>query len=209
DLQLNGIEIERLADATQRDIHWAKDLFGVLEARGQKPVERALAALNTAHAQDGIVIRVTGKVTKPVNLIYLHREDRSDAMLHTLIRLEPDAELTLLENGPAAARFSSVIEVDIATGAQLHHIRVQGRDHERRAVTHCFARLGTESQFKSFTLTLNGALTRNECVIELTGDDAVAHVAGAALGDGTDFVHDDTVFITHDALACESRQVFK
>jgi Fe-S cluster assembly protein SufD len=45
-------------------------------------------------------------------------------------------------------------------------------------------------------------------VLELTGDDAVAHVAGAALGDG-DFHHDDTVFITHDAVNCESRQVFK
>ena len=33
-------------------------------------------------------------------------------------------------------------------------------------------------------------------------------MAGACLGDG-DFHHDDTVFITHDALACESRQVFK
>jgi Fe-S cluster assembly protein SufD len=28
------------------------------------------------------------------------------------------------------------------------------------------------------------------------------------VGDG-DFLHDDTVFVTHDAVACESRQVFK
>ncbi|NRB03974.1 MAG: SufD family Fe-S cluster assembly protein, partial [Rhodobacteraceae bacterium] len=60
----------------------------------------------------------------------------------------------------------------------------------------------------SFTLTVNGQLTRNECVLELTGDDAIAHVAGACVGDG-DFHHDDTVFVTHDAVACESRQVFK
>jgi Fe-S cluster assembly protein SufD len=33
-------------------------------------------------------------------------------------------------------------------------------------------------------------------------------VAGACLGDGR-FHHDDTVFITHDAVNCESRQVFK
>ena len=65
-----------------------------------------------------------------------------------------------------------------------------------------------ESIFKSFTLTANGALTRNECVIELLGDDGIAHVAGACVGDG-DFVHDDTVFVTHDAVGCESRQVFK
>mgnify|MGYP000170947923 FL=1 len=56
---------------------------------------------------------------------------------------------------------------------------------------------------------MNGVLTRNECVIELTGDDANATVAGACVGDGKDFHHDDTVFITHDAVNCESRQVFK
>ncbi len=68
--------------------------------------------------------------------------------------------------------------------------------------------LGSESLFKSFTLTANGVLTRNEAVIELTGDDSVAHLAGAAVGDGT-FHHDDTVFVTHAAERCESRQVFK
>jgi Fe-S cluster assembly protein SufD len=87
-------------------------------------------------------------------------------------------------------------------------VRAQGRDHERRAATHVFARLGAESTFKSFTLTVNGVMTRNDCVIELTGDDASAHVAGACVGDGA-FHHDDTVFITHDAVNCESRQVFK
>ena len=34
-------------------------------------------------------------------------------------------------------------------------------------------------------------------------------MAGASVGDGNKFHHDDTVFITHDAVACESRQVFK
>ncbi len=54
-----------LSDAMATDIHWAKDLYGVLEARGQNPVERPLAALNTAIATDGVVIRVTGKAAKP------------------------------------------------------------------------------------------------------------------------------------------------
>ncbi len=208
DLALAGIEIARLADAGRLDLHWARDLYGVLEARGQSPVARPLAALNTAFAPDGVVIRVTAKAAKPVSLCYLHRSDSSDAFLHHVVKLEPGADLTLLENGPAAARFNKVLEVDVADGAAFHHVRAQGRDHLRRAVTHIFARLGRESTFKSFTLTVNGALTRNECVVEFTGDDAVAHVAGAAMGDGA-FHHDDTVFITHDAENCESRQVFK
>lgn len=208
DLALEGLKIERLSDAASVDIHWAKDLYGVLETRGQTPVARPLAALNTALATDGVVIHVTGKVSKPVNLVYHHKATSSDAILHHLIKLDPGAELTVLENGPAAARFNKVMEVDVADGARFHHVRAQGRDHERRAATHIFARLGEESVFKTFTLTANGVLTRNECIVELTGDNATAHIAGACVGDG-DFHHDDTVFITHDAVNCESRQVFK
>ncbi|MDA7428836.1 Fe-S cluster assembly protein SufD [Primorskyibacter aestuariivivens] len=207
DLSLEGVTIERLAEA-QSDLHWAQSLYGVLEVKGQDPVQRPLAALNTAYATDGVLIHVTGKPSRPISLIYHHRSESSDAILHHVIKLDAGAEATILENGPAAARFNKCMEVDIADNATLHHVRTQGRDHERRAATHIFARLGTESVFKSFTLTANGVLTRNECVIELTGDDAVAHVAGACVGDG-DFHHDDTVFITHDAVNCESRQVFK
>ena len=209
DLSAEGLEITRLADAMQTDIHWVKDLYGVLEKRGQTPVERPLAALNTALASDGVVIRVTGKAAKPVNFIYLHQDENSDVALHNVVKVEAGAEFTLLETGPAAARFSKTLEVDVADGGTFHHIRAQGRVHERRAVTHCFARIAAESTFKSFTLTFNGKLTRNECIIEIIGDDAVAHVAGACVGDGSDFHHDDTIFVTHDSLNCESRQVFK
>ncbi len=208
DLTLAGVEIERLSTAAEADIHWAQGLFGVLEARGQTPVARPLAAMNTAFAHDGVLIRATGKATKPINLVYVHNSTTSDAILHHCIKVEQGAEVTILENGPAAARFSKVMEVEVADGGRFHHIRSQGRDHERRAVTHIFARLGANALFKSFTLTANGALTRNEAVLELTGNDAIAHLAGAAVGDG-DFHHDDTVFVTHAAERCESRQVFK
>jgi len=210
-LDLSGVEIETLETAARADIHWARDLYGVLEERGQSPVERPFAVLNTAYAREGLVIRVTGKAARPINLIYRHGSETSDALLHHVVKLEAGADLTLLENGPAAARLNKVLEVEVGEGAAFHHVRTQGRNHERQAVTHIFARLGRESTFKSFTLTVNGRLTRNECVVEMTGDDAVAHIAGAAMGDGArdPFHHDDTVFITHDALRCESRQVFK
>lgn len=208
DLAAENLEIGRLADATQADIHWVKDLYGVLETRGQDPVDRPLAALNTAFATDGVVLRATGPVARPVCIEYLHASETSDAILHHVIRVEEGASLTVLETGPAAARFNKCMEVDVADGAAFHHIRMQGRDHERQAVTHSFGRLGRESVYKSFTLTVNGVLTRNEHVLELLGDDAVAHIAGACAGDG-EFHHDDTVFITHDAVNCESRQVFK
>ncbi|HIP22507.1 MAG TPA: SufD family Fe-S cluster assembly protein, partial [Rhodobacteraceae bacterium] len=114
----------------------------------------------------------------------------------------------ILENGAGASRLNTVMEVDVAEGGSFHHLRAQGRDHERLAITHIFARLGAESHFKSFTLTVNGRLTRNDVILDIIGDNTKASVAGACLGDG-DFLHDDTIFITHDAVNCESRQVFK
>jgi Fe-S cluster assembly protein SufD len=154
---------------------------------------------------------VTAAAAKPINLIYVHKSEASDPILHHLVQLDPGAELTLLETGPAGARFNKVMEVDVGAGARFHHIRAQGPDSERRAITHIFARVAEKALFKSFTVTVNGALTRNEAVIEIIGNDAVAHVAGAALGDGATgaFLHDDTVFVTHAGLRCESRQVFK
>jgi Fe-S cluster assembly protein SufD len=211
DLAANGIEVSRLAVADQADIHWARDLYGVLECAGQTPVARPLAALNTAAASDGVLIHVSGRPSLPVHLVYHHGATTSDAILHHCIRVESGAELTLLESGAGAARLNIVAEVDLAAGARFHHVRGQGRDHDRRAATAIFARVGAGALFKSFTLTVNGALTRNECVLDIVGDGAVAHVAGAALGDGATggFVQDDTVFVTHGAVGCESRQVFK
>lgn len=208
DPALAGVAISRLAQVGGQEGHWAEGLYGTLEARGQAPVHRPFAALNSAFAGEGVLLDVTGAAAKPVSLIYHHNSDSSDAVLHHCIRMAPGASLTITESGPAAARFSKVMEVEMAEGARFHHIRLQGPDHQRRASTHLFARLAAGAVLKSFTLTANGRLTRNETVIELAGEGAVAHVSGAAVGDG-DFHHDDTVFLTHQGPRCESRQVFK
>lgn len=201
-----GIEITRLSESG--DIHWARELYGRLEAEGQHPVARPLAALNTALATEGVLIRVTGVVQRPVSLIYRRASVDAEVSLHHVLRLEPGADLTLLENGPVGARSSIVLEADLADGAALHHVRTMGRDHQRKAISHLFARLGARARLKSFTMSMNGRLVRNEAMVWLMGEGGSAHIAGAALGDGV-FHHDDTVFITHAAPRCESRQVFK
>ncbi|NEU34749.1 Fe-S cluster assembly protein SufD, partial [bacterium LRH843] len=90
-----------------------------------------------------VLIRVSATPSKPVSLVYIHGSDSSDAVLHHVVKVEEGASFTLLENGPAAARFNKCMEVEVADKAQFHHVRAQGRDHERRAATHIFARLGT------------------------------------------------------------------
>ncbi len=206
---LDGVEITPLAEVLRTDIHWARELFGVLEANGQTPVDRPLASLSTARAVEGFAIRVIGRAAKAISIVYEREREDADVMVRHLIRLDEGADLVLLENGAGAARLNKVMEVEVADDAAFHHVRAQGRDHDRRAYTATFARLGARARLKSFTLTVNGRLTRNELIVEMAGPDALAHVAGACVGDGDRFLHDDTVFITHAAPGCESRQVFK
>nr|WP_144430690.1 Fe-S cluster assembly protein SufD [Jannaschia donghaensis] len=202
---IEGLDVTTLSDAGGADIHWAKDLYGTLEAAGSRPVSRPLAMLNTAFATDGLVIRVTGKVARP---LHIRTTGGTDPILHHVVKVEAGGALTILESGNVGARYNTALEVDVADGAAFHHLRVQGPDGGMHANTHIFARLGSEATFRSFTLSANGQLTRNEATIDLTGDDASATIGGAAFGDG-DVHHDDTVFVTHDAVNCESRQVFK
>lgn len=202
-----GLELVPIAAAPG----WAQDLLGTLEAAGQRPVLRPLAALNGVRADQGLAIRVTGRVARPVHIFYRRTLDQAEAFVRHLVQMAPGSEVTLLETGLVAARTNTVMEVDVPEGARFHHIRAQGPGRQRLVATAMFARVGEGALFKSFTLAANGTLTRNEAVIDIVGDDAVAHVAGAALGDGAtgDFHHDDTVFMTHGAERGESRQVFK
>ncbi|MEL6915035.1 MAG: SufD family Fe-S cluster assembly protein [Pseudomonadota bacterium] len=220
DAALEHVTIERLADVAHTDLHWAKSLYGTLEAasneaprvdgaRLYKPVARPLAALNTATAEDGLLIHATGAVARPIRISY--RSGGGEAVLHHLVKVDPGATLTLLEEGQPGGRSSVMLEADIAETGTLHHLRIQAPEQERTTLTNLFVRTGEESTFKSFGFTANGAATRNEAVLDIQGDNAVAHIAGGCLGDGARgaFHHDDTVYITHDATQCESRQVFK
>ena len=89
---INARHAVNMAEAGAKDIHWARDLYGVLEERGQSPVVRPFAALNTAYATDGVVIRATGKAKRPVSLVYLHEKMTSDVAMHFLGKVEAGAE---------------------------------------------------------------------------------------------------------------------
>ncbi|MEM9855455.1 MAG: hypothetical protein AAF841_13550, partial [Pseudomonadota bacterium] len=88
---LENLTVEPLRDVAHTDLHWAKSLYGSLEAASNeaekrsgarlfKPVARPLAALNTAYAEEGLLIHATGEVTRPIRIAY--RTTGGDALVH-------------------------------------------------------------------------------------------------------------------------------
>ncbi|MEM6973870.1 MAG: SufD family Fe-S cluster assembly protein [Pseudomonadota bacterium] len=199
----DGVAIAQLSDVLAQDITIARELFGKLELAGHEKVLRPLAMLNTATAREGLVLQVTGQVATTLHVSHRQIGDGA-AMLRHLVRVESGGEITLIESGHTT---NSLIEVDVAPGGTFRHLRVSLGD-QAPTVSHIFARVGEGAVFKSFMLSADGSLTRNETVMDLVGDDAVGHVAGAVLGKGDSHI-DNTIFITHSALNGESRQVFK
>ncbi len=200
--------IAPLAAIAATDESWARDIYGQLEGASHEHVPRHLACFNTAHAVDGYGIHATGPV-EPILLIDYGRESSDRLALHrNVVRVEADGNATMLEFGASSQAINRVLEVDIAAGGTFHHVQVQDFDALKSGITYIFARLGAGACFKSFTISTGQALCRNESFVTLAGAGGRAHIAGAAVG-GSGFHHDDTVFVTHDAPDCESRQVFK
>jgi Fe-S cluster assembly protein SufD len=198
-----GIAMAMLSEILAQDITVFRDFFGDLETAGQQKVVRPLAILNTAAATEGVVLQATASQTRPVHIRYDQLGEGASLIRH-LVRVEKGAELTLLESGHAT---NTVLEVEVAEGAILHHVRAQSGPRSAHG-THVFARLHADAQLKTFTLTADGELTRNEVVLELVGDGGSGHIAGAVLAKDGGHI-DNTVFVTHTGQHCESRQVFK
>ena len=200
---VEGVEILPLGEALSAEISFAREVFGALEAAGQEKVARPLAALNTALADQGLAIRVTAAAATPIHIRYVQLGEGA-AMARHLVRVEAGAAATVLESGAAT---NTAMAADIAPGGEFRHVRVQTGERQPGA-THLFARVAQEGLFKTFTLTADGALTRNEVVFDLVGDRAIGHSAGGILATGESHI-DNTVFVTHTGEHGESRQVYK
>ncbi len=203
----DGLELHTLAEVAGESGHWAEGLLGQLEAGGQDPVVRPLAALNTAMLDNCMILRAIGPVSEPVHLASVGPPRGGTSYVRTLVRVEPGASLTLLEESLGVGGRNAVLEADVAYGGTLDHVRAQ-LDAGRIETTANFARLGKEAIYRGFVLTVDGQLTRNETVLELNGTGASGRVAGGVLG-RIDSVIDNTVLVIHAAEGCESRQVYK
>ncbi len=187
---------------------WMEGVFGTLQNRdipgAMFQVERPFADLNMAMFTDGLAVRIPAgtALSKPIHLRY---EGSVAAHLRLEMLIEAGASVTVLESGAGA--LTTGAEIVVEDGASLDHLRAQTEVGERQ-FTALYATVGADASLKSFTLCADAALIRNETVVVMAGDNGSGHVAAGVMG-MDDTLVDNTVYVSHEAEHCESRQVIK
>lgn len=185
-------------------------------ARFAKFDARPFVALNTALMQDGAFVLVArGKVIEtPIHVLNVSTASQPGIVSYprNLFVLESNSQATIVETyvglGGATYFTNAVTEIAVKDNAVLDHYKI---GQEGEGGLH-IGMLGLvqhrSSTVTSHTVTLGGALVRNEMHIVLDGEGCESTLNGLYMVNGTQHV-DNHLIVEHAKAHCNSREFFK
>jgi Fe-S cluster assembly protein SufD len=204
------------------------NLGSVLAARGDEvephlariaPFERhPFVALNTAFLDDGARIHLPAGtiVQQPIHLLFITTNSKAgdSLMVHprVLISLGENSQASIVETyaGPAGVPYftNAVTEVALGENALLDHYKLQyeGSDASHVGAIHVHAQ--RSATYASHSISLGGALTRNDVMVSLNGEGVHCTLNGLYTADGQRLVDNHTT-IDHAWPHCGSREIYK
>jgi Fe-S cluster assembly protein SufD len=193
----------------------ARDPAAAEAELGPAPEAMPLVALNTAFVADGLVLRLACGVVldKPVHLISIGGAvEGRNVVFHPrhLIRLEPDAQATLVEShvGQDGYFSNTVVDITVKPGASLRHYTLQNQAAEAFHVAAVRVALAARAGYEGFVLHTGAQLARHELRATIAGEGVECRMNGLYLVAGSQHI-DNTTFIDHAAGGSRSRQLFK
>lgn len=173
------------------------------------------AALNTAFAKDGAVVRIVDGRTAETTLHVVSFASRAAAPgishLRNVVVCEPGSVLTLVEHhlGESGVHLSNAAtEVVVEHGAVLRHVRVQdegaGAYHVGRVEVH----VAEAATYESHVVTLGARLSRTEVRVRLGGRHAEARLSGLYVINGENHA-DHHTWIDHEVAETKSYESYK
>lgn len=204
----DGIYVGSLALADPR-------LLNRFYAHAADTSHNAVSALNTALAQDGLLVYVPRgrRLPKPLQVINL-LSAQVNLMVNrrVLIVLEEGAEATVLLCDHALDRSSflttQVTEIFCADHARLDFYEIE----ETHTRCHRFAdttvEVGSRCAVALNSVTLYNGLTRNTTDVHLNGEDSEVWLNGCVVADKSQHVDNNTL-IEHRVPHCTSHELYK
>jgi len=177
-------------------------------------VDDPMSAFNAALLQDGLRISVAanGKTTRPLGILQIDDPTRRASQVRIVIELAPSSSLDVIECALSAntgAQFSnSVTQADLASKARLNYVRVQFRDEEHVGVNRLISKLDRNATFRHNAFDFGGALTRNDIVVKIDGENADVGLHGLYLASGTQHI-DNHTRVEHRVGPAISREEYR
>jgi len=208
-----GVRVESLAAAlprptTELEAHLNRVAIGD---------RQAFTALNAAFLVDGAFVHVPAStiVEAPIHLLFLSTGEAQPTMAHprVLVVLDTNSQATIVETygGGAGAHgyfTNAVTEVVTGENAILNHYKVQRENPSAFHVGAMNLRAAKNAHVACHSISLGGALVRNDVMAVLDGEGAGCTLNGLYLSDGTRLVDNHTT-IDHAQPHCGSREIYK
>ena len=213
-LRAGGPEVE--VKSLARVLETAPDaLRGLLGALAE-PKRAAFTAWNTAHLEDGALVRIPRGVDldQPIHLVFVAEPGAAPTASHprVLVVAEEGSRASLIEDyvslGAGPFLTNAVSEIALEAGAQLEHVRFQREGAEGHHVSVVHARQERDSRLVCHSLAFGGVLVRNDVAVTLVGEGAECVLDGIFLGTGRRHVDNHTL-IDHAVPHTTSRELYK
>ena len=161
----------------------------------------ALTALNTAFAREGVFIHVPdGKTLEhPVYLYFISdgRQAKPFSQPRNLVVVGRGGAAKLVEVfhtiGENSSFTNAVTEISVGENASVEYYKMQDESENAHHVGTTQAHLSRDSRFAAYTISLKGALLRNNLNLVLDGSNVEAHMYGLYLLDGTTHTDNHTL----------------
>jgi Fe-S cluster assembly protein SufD len=189
----------------------------IAERLGQLvPVDgRAFVALNAAFTRDGAFVRIARgvKFQAPLHLLFLSTDRGAPYVTHPriLIVAEDDAQLSVVESYVGLSGVyltNAVTEIFLGDNSTVDYTKVQRESHQAYHVAALQVRQGRGSHFRSHSIALGAAISRNDAGTELAGEGSEATLNGLFEGTGRQVVDNHTT-IDHASPHTTSRELYK
>jgi Fe-S cluster assembly protein SufD len=175
----------------------------------------AFVALNTAMIADGALIQVArgAVIEEPIEIFYLTTGTKQATALHprTLVVVGADAHCTIVERyqgaGDGVYFNNAVTEIVAGDRAVVDHYKVQQETLSAFHIATLQVSLGRSTNFASHSISLGGALVRNDANATLS-EGSEATLNGLYIVNGTQHIDNHTM-IDHAMPHGTSHEMYK
>ena len=173
-------------------------------------------ALNESASRDGavIILQANAEPNIPIEMLFIGDKQMNStfAQPRNLVIAADGSKGKIIERyvslGAQKSFTNSVTEVMLGENAELDYYLVQTQSTTSHHVCGIWARQARASRFSCRTITLGGALVRNDLSVELADEHAHCDMFGLYNPAGVQHVDNHTT-MTHGAENCTSRELYK